>query len=165
MTEKENQTLKEIQQLMTDIRRENEFFKAEVKKQVEDIILKVDKKELPITLEKDVLYAVNDSIRDALKKVLVDYNSPLKKYAENIITKYQKEIESVFDNIVSSEIASIEFRENVKEALLNKIARTVITGIDGNVDKLLNQMKQDQVFRSKLTLMVNSLIDEFVKTK
>lgn len=39
----------------------------------------------------------------------------------------------------------------------------MISGIDGSVDRVINKMKQDSVFRSRLTLSVNGLVNEFLK--
>ena len=81
------------------------------------------------------------------------------------MSQYQAEIESVFNEVVAEGIRSPEFKLKVCEVLLNKIAKTVSAGIDGNIDKTVNLMKQDQVFRSKLTLAVNTLVDEYLHPK
>jgi ribosomal protein S17E len=164
MTEQEKKTVNDLLILMNDIKTWQKVVSTEMDSKFKAMDEKVNKTLLPLSLEKEVGYAVNDTIRESLKKALSDnYNSPLKKYAENIINQHQEEIESIFEKIVSEEIASEYFYNDVKQALLQKIAKTVINGIDGNIDKVLNQLKQDNIFRSKLVLMVNKLVEEFIK--
>ena len=163
MTNKEQESINKLYDLMSKIHSENEMFREEVSERVKIAEKKIEQKKLPLNLENEVVHAATDVIHESLRKVLLDdYNSPLKKYAVNIITKYQNSIENVFDKIVSEGINTLEFELACKDALLKKIAKTVISGIDGSVDKVVHQMKQDTVFRSKLTLMVNNLIHEYL---
>jgi hypothetical protein len=164
MTNKEQQTIDDLLKCVKELKEENNKFREDVTIQVNKINEKVEKKELPLNLEKSVINTTNDCIRESLKKILSDsYSSPLKLYAENIIKKYQNDIESVFDGIVSTEIKKDDFKNEVKQAFMSKIARTLLSGIDGSIDKNINQMRQDSIFKSKLTLMINSLVDEYLK--
>lgn len=166
MTTKEQQTIDSLYQSVQTLRSENQRFREDVKSQVDAIVGKVEQKHLPLNLEAEIVQATRTSISDAIKKALSDsYNSPLTKYANNVIAKYQTSIEGIFDKIIQEGIASDEFKVRVREVLLHKIAKTVISGIDGSVDKTINLMKQDAIFRSRLTLSVNGLVDEFLKQK
>ncbi len=164
MTTSEQKTIDALFKLVSDIRAENTVFKTEISVLVQSMNKKVDEKREPLNLEMEVFRTLETSMQEAFKKVMIDtYNSPLKKYAENIMAKYQTEIESVFNDIVSEGIKTPEFKDSVRHTFLNKLAKTVVSGIDGSVDKTVNLMKQDQVFRSKLTLAVNNLVTEFLK--
>lgn len=116
-----------------------------------------------LALEHEVSKAVHSSIEKAFTDALGGYNSPLQKYAINVVAKYQTNIESVIDDVVCEAIKTEEFKQRVREVLLHKIAKTMISGIDGSVDKTINAMKQDAIFRSRLTLSVNTLVEEFLK--
>ena len=129
MTHKEQKSIDHMMNLMSKIHTENDTFKKMLLERVEAAEKKVDQKKLPLNLENEVVYAAKDVIRESLKKILLDsYNSPLKKYAENVITKYQDSIEKIFDKIVSEGIETPEFELAAKEGLLNKIAKTIISG-------------------------------------
>lgn len=164
MTNSEQKTIDSLYKSVQDLRSENLKFREDVKMQVEAIAGRVEQKHIPVSLEDEIVLATKNAMSDAIKKALSDgYNSPLTKYANNVIAKYQTSIESIFDKIIQEGIASDEFKVRVREVLLQKIAKTVISGIDGSVDKTINLMKQDAIFRSRLTLSVNGLVDEFLK--
>lgn len=121
-------------------------------------------KNLPLSLENNVVNTVNDSIREAMKKVIVDsYNSPLKGYANSVILSYEKDIIQKMSDILESEINTDEFNEEFKSVIKQKLIRTVISSVDSNIKNKLDKLNKDEVFRSKVTLMLNNLINEYVK--
>jgi len=165
MTNQEQKTINQLHDLIRQLQTENNKFRDELSQRVLCVENKVEQKHLPLTLEKSIEHSINDVLIESLKKTFTGYNSPLEKYANNVIGRYQKTIEDVFDKIVSNGINTPEFENSCKEELLKKIVKTVISGIDGSVDKVINQMKQDSVFRSKLTLAVNTLVTEFLNNR
>ena len=166
MTTKEQQTIDNLYQLVRDLKTENQKFRDDVTKQVESISTKVEQKQLPLNLENEVIFSVQNAVSKSLSDALSNsYNSPLVKYAHNVVARYQTQIEAIFDKVVEEGIASDEFKQRVREVLLHKIAKTVTSGIDGSIDKTVNLMKQDPIFRSRLTLAVNGLVDEFLSVQ
>lgn len=162
MTANEQKAVERVYLLLSQIREENNKFREDVTAKVTTVTEKVDKKHIPLQLEDEIMKAVDASLSKALHDALTGYNSPLTKYAANVVSKYQSQIESLFDDVVKEGIQTDEFKQRVREVLLNKIAKTMISGVDGSIDKTINLMKQDQVFRSRLTLSVNMLVDEFL---
>jgi Fe2+ transport system protein B len=165
MTSKEQQSIDSLHKAIQEFKNANDKFREDVKVLVEGMNKKVDEKHLPLSLEKQVHVSIEAALSKSLSDAMSGYNSPLLKYAHNVVAKYQTQIEKVFDEVVQEGIASAEFKERVREVLLHKIAKTIISGIDGSVDKTINLMKQDQVFRGRLTLAVNDLVQEFLTRK
>ena len=165
MTTKEQQSIDRVFNLVSEIREENKKYREEISGKVSSITDKVEKTYLPIMFEDEIMKAVDNSLSKALSEAMSGYNSPLVKYAHNVVSKYQTQIEGVFDSVVQEAIATDEFKQRVREVLLNKIAKTMISGVDGSIDKTINLMKQDAIFRSRLTLSVNTLVDEFLTKK
>jgi transposase-like protein len=162
MTNQEQKTVNDLYKIASDLKDSNAKLRDEVEQRVKAVESKVDQKHLPLSMEGEVVNAVHASISKAFNDALSGYNSPLQKYALNVVAKYQTSIESVFDDVVKEAIKTDEFKQRVREVLIHKIAKTMISGIDGSVDKTINQMKQDAVFRSRLTLSVNNLVNEFL---
>lgn len=163
MTAKEQQAIDNLLSVANKLREENAAFRQDVSSQIDAIKNSVNEKHLPLTLETDVHNAINNAIAKGLSDALSNsYNSPLVKYAQNVVAKYQQPIEQIFDDVVKDGIQTAEFKSRVRDVLLSKIAKTMISGVDGSIDKTINLMKQDQVFRSRLTLAVNGLVDEFL---
>lgn len=165
MTHAESKSIMEVQRIIGDIKEQNRLFREDTQKQIELLSNKVEQKHLPLNLENEVVMTIQKSLAEGLSKALTGYNSPLELYANNVVSKYQSSIENIFNEVVQHGIASDEFKQKVREVLLHKIAKTVTSGIDGSIDKTVNLMKQDAIFRSKLTLAVNGLVSEFLNQK
>lgn len=163
MTEQEKRTIAALNDTVAKLREENGLYRDLLTKKVDELESQVHKKHLPIMFEDQIMEAVDKSLAKALTEAMTGYNSPLVKYAHNVVNKYQSEIEAVFDSVVKEAISTEDFRQRVREVLIGKIAKTMISGVDGSIDKTVNLMKQDAVFRSRLTLSVNGLVDEFLK--
>lgn len=163
MTNAEQKSLSELTQLVKDLRTQNADFKQAMEIKVANLEKQVEQKHLPFSLESEVVKAAQNSITTALAAAMTGYNSPLVKYASNVVSKYQNALESLFDEAVKDGIQTDEFKARVREVLISKIAKTMISGVDGSIDKTINLMKQDAVFRSRLTLAVNNLVEEFLE--
>lgn len=165
MTAAEQKSINDLHQIATAIREGNRKFNQEVDEKISTIESKVEKKHIPIQLEEEIMKAVDAAMSKALSEAMTGYSSPLVKYAHNVVAKYQTQIEGIFESVVQEAIQTDDFKQRVREILLNKIAKTMISGIDGSIDKTINLMKQDAIFRSRLTLSVNTLVDEFLNQK
>jgi len=162
MTNKEQNTIDDLYALVLKLRNENNDFKTKMNQRIEKTETIVNKKHIPLSLEESIMNTAKNSMADAIKSTFTGYSNPLIEYAKEITEKHHHSIKATFEKIVSEGIVSVDFENACKEQFLRKIAKTVISGIDGSVDKVVNQMKQDSVFRSKLTLMVNNLIEEYL---
>lgn len=165
MTEQEKRNIATLVDAVGLLRKENQLYRELLTEKVDSLEKKVEVKHLPVMFEQQIMEAVDKSLAKALSEAMTGYNSPLVKYAHNVVAKFQTQIESIFENVVQESIQTEDFKQRVREVLLNKIAKTMISGVDGSIDKTVNLMKQDQVFRSRLTLSVNGLVDEFLKQK
>lgn len=165
MTTKEQQTVDQLHAIMRELRDSNNQFKSAMEAKVSALEKQVEQKHLPLSLETEVINAAQSSIAQALATAMTGYNSPLIKFATNVVNKYQSTLESLFDEAVKEGIQTEEFKIRVREVMISKIAKTMIAGVDGSIDKTIHQMKQDPIFRSRLTLAVNGLVDEFVTAK
>src|SRR5574343_1689323 len=87
MTTKEQQTIDSLYRAVMDLRNENAKFRQDVTLQVETINTKTEKKHLPITLEQDILRTAQIAMNESIQKVLTEYNSPLKKLVEAVVSE------------------------------------------------------------------------------
>ena len=165
MTTKEQQTVDQLLKIITDQRASFQEFKQAMELKVTSLERLVEQKHMPLSLEIEVVNAAQKAVSSALSSAMTGYGSPLIKYATNVVTKYQSSLEAIFDDAVREGIATDEFKVRVREVMLSKIAKTMISGVDGSIDKTINLMKQDAVFRSRLILAVNTLVDEFLIQK
>lgn len=162
MTTKEQQTVDQLCKIITDQRAGFQEFKQAMELKLASLEKQVEQKHMPLSLETEVVNAAQNAITTALATAMTGYGSPLTKYATNVVAKYQNSLEAIFDDAVREGIKTDEFKARVRDVMITKIAKTMISGVDGSIDKTINLMKQDQVFRSRLTLSVNTLVEEFL---
>lgn len=162
MTTKEQQTVDQLCKIITDQRAGFQEFKQAMELKLASLEKQVEQKHMPLSLETEVVNAAQNAITTALATAMTGYGSPLTKYATNVVAKYQNSLEAIFDDAVREGIKTDEFKARVRDVMITKIAKTMISGVDGSIDKTINLMKQDQVFRSRLTLSINTLVEEFL---
>lgn len=99
-------------------------------------------------------------INALLKSGLLNGGHPGNKWTQMIIDNFLRFDSSVRD-FQATLFETMNFDDLVREYdIINKTNL-----IDGSIDRTINLMKQDTVFRSRLTLSVNGLIDEFLNQK
>jgi hypothetical protein len=160
MTTKEQQTIDNLFKAVQDLRMENSKFREDVKLQVEAINTKTDKKHVPITLEQDILRTAQMAMNESIQKALTDYNSPLKKLVEVVVSENSTFLKQLISESFNTVIRTDEFKNSIINAFSHKVARNIISNNDGLFDKVSNELKQDAVFKSKMALAVSNVVEE-----
>ncbi len=143
-----------------------ESFKNLFKEKEEKITQQVEKVEkTPASLEADVLKATQGAIAESVKAVLSGYNSPLHKLVAGIIDSRSGVLKEIITTAFDSVISTAEFKESIVSAFAHKVSRSIISNNDGLFDKVSNELKQDPVFKSKMTLAVAQVVEECLKNK
>lgn len=160
MTTKEQQTIDNLFKAVQDLRTENSKFREDVKLQVETINTKTENKHVPITLEKDILRTAQIAMNESIQKVLTDYNSPLKKLVEVVVSENTTFLKQLISESFNTVIRTDEFKNSIINAFSHKVARNIISNNDGLFDKVSNELKQDAIFKSKMALAVSNVVEE-----
>lgn len=160
MTTKEQQTIDNLLKAIKDLKEENAKFREDVKSQVQAISTKTDKKHLPIILEQDILRTAQTAMNESIQKVLTDYNSPLKKLVESVISENSAFLKQLISESFNTVMKTDDFKKSIINAFSHKIARNIISNNDGLFDKVSNELKQDAVFKSKMALAVSTVVEE-----
>lgn len=161
MNKEEQKTLDKLYELILKTREEG-IALGEALKSVND---KVEKKNEPINLERDILQVLQVSMNKAIQESLSGYNSPLTKLVNSVVesrsTELRKIIADSFDNAISKD----EFKSAIREGFSHKIARTLISNNGGLFDKVSNELKQDAVFKSKMAIAVANVVNECMEER
>lgn len=160
MTSKEQKTIDDLFKSVQDLRTENSKFREDIKLQVEAINSKTERKHLPITLEEDILRTAQISMNESIQKVLTDYNSPLKKLVEYVVNENSSFLKQLIADSFNSVIRTDDFKKSIIHAFSHKVARNIISNNDGLFDKVSNELKQDAIFKSKMSIAVSNVINE-----
>lgn len=165
MTTKEQQTIDSLYRAVMDLRNENAKFRQDVTLQVETINTKTEKKHLPITLEQDILRTAQIAMNESIQKVLTEYNSPLKKLVEAVVSENTTFLKELISDSFNSVIRTEDFKNSIINAFSHKVARNIISNNDGLFDKVSNELKQDAIFKSKMSLAVSNVVEECLKER
>lgn len=160
MTAKEEQAIKDLLQLVRDLRTENQNFRQDITKQIESINAKTDKKHLPIFLEQDVLKTAQTAINTAIGTIMTGYNSPLTSLVKSVVDENATELRKIISESFTHVIRTEDFKKSILDAFSHKVARTIISNNDGLFDKVSNELKQDAIFKSKMAIAVSNVVNE-----
>jgi lysophospholipase L1-like esterase len=165
MTTKEEQTLTRLEQLITLSYKENQEFKVAVSKQVNNLQEIVTQKQLPITLEQDIVQKAQQAVGESIKSIFTSHNNPLYKLIVEIVNNHTNELKTLINDSFETVIRTEDFKKSILNAFSHKVAKTIISNNDGLFDKVANELKQDSIFKAKMQLAVSNVVNECLKEK
>ena len=165
MNKEEQKTVDQLYQIVSNIRQENKILTETLTNMVNKLNDKVDKKNEPIYLEKDILQVLQVSMNKAIQDCLSGYSSPLTKLVNNVVESRSTELRKIIADSFDVAIQKDEFKSAIREGFSHKIARTLINNNGGLFDKVSNELKQDAVFKSKMAIAVANVVDECMEER
>jgi hypothetical protein len=165
MKKDEQKVINVLTEIFKTLKTENAAFREDATKQIQAISDKVDKKHLPVFLEKDIVAITLSSIDAAVTKILSEYNSPLMRLVKEVIDDHTSELKGIICNSFEVVIRKEEFKASVVEAFSHKIARVIVSDSEGLFQKITNELRTDTVFRSKITVAVANIVEECITKK
>lgn len=111
-------------------------------------------------MNKQILDQINKSIDESIKAELIGYNKPLSNTVNDVINAHRQEVFDLIDGEFSELITSDDFRSHLKAALNKKLATILVSRMGGELEKQVNQLKQNPETRAKITLAISKVIDE-----
>lgn len=160
MTKKEEEIINELLRTVRELKAENAKYREDVTSQINAINLKVNKVHEPIAFESDILKVTQHAINESISKVLTGYDSPLLKLVKSVVDEYSPELRKIISESFGEVISLDEFKQSIVNAFSHKVARTIISNNDGLFDKVSNELKQDAIFKSKMSLAVSNVVEE-----
>lgn len=113
-----------------------------------------------LTLEQQIAEAARVAIGESISKTLVGYDSPLNKLVSRVVESKTGALERVvsagFDAVMSAD----GFQAEVETAIRQKLARTLVGKIGGEIEKRINDLRNNPVTRAKVTLALERMIAE-----
>lgn len=166
MTKEEKEKFVELEKLMKDIIYSNREFITKSTKKIEALEKKIEEKHVPVSLEQEILKQVNSSIAKSITEMLANpYHSPLFKMAEVVVKNYETKLRKQMEIIIEESITQ-NFDLELKQAFRHKVARSLISALESETDKITNKLKNDPIFKSKLLIEIDKLVSEInVKLK
>lgn len=104
-------------------------------------------------------------MNESIKSVLTAYNSPLSLLVKSVVDENAKELRAIISDSFRLVISTDEFKQSIVNAFSHKVARTIISNNDGLFEKVSNELKQDAVFKAKMSLAVSNVVEECLREK
>ena len=161
MTVSESKKINELSNILREIKTENAQFRKDVVAEIETL----KTKQKPVQLEIDILRSVQIAVGEAIKTSLTGYDSPLVKLTDIVVNNHSQQIKRVVSDSFNEVINTDEFKQAILNGFTHKVARTIISKGGGAFERVVNDLKQDAVFRSKLAIAVDSVVNEVLNER
>lgn len=111
-------------------------------------------------MEKQILAQVEKAMGEAITKELVGYNKPLSKLTERVIEANSNDLFSLINDEFANLLNGDGFKDALREALHQKLAKTLIARMGGELEKQVNELKQNPQTRAKITLAISQIVED-----
>jgi hypothetical protein len=111
-------------------------------------------------MEKKILAQIEKAIGQSITQELVGYGKPLSKLTQKVIESNSDDLFNLINDEFSELLNGDGFKEALREALHQKLAKTLIARMGGELEKQVNELKQNPQTRAKITLAISQAIED-----
>lgn len=111
-------------------------------------------------LEKAILGSARESVAEAINKNLTGYNTSLHALCNQVVNSHEDELRMIIENGFSAVLKSKDFEASVQLAFQHKLAKLLITKLEGTVEKCVETLRSNPVMRAKMTLAIEEILNE-----
>lgn len=165
MTAEEKRSMQEMKDMIRELKQSNASYAEALSKRVDGLEATVVKKHIPFNLETSILSTVQSSFGEAISKSLLGYDSPLLKLIKEVVDDNSTELKAMISESFTNVIHTDEFKKSVTDAFIHKIGRILIDKSSGLLEKTVNDLRQDAVMKSRLSLAVDGVISDYLNNK
>lgn len=111
--------------------------------------------------DKQVAEIVMNSLYEQFNKVInADYSNPIKIIAAEVIEENRDTIKKEFSTALELSFNDKEFRDIVRQEFKRKVAKTLVGKLEGEVDKAVAAIRNDQTIRARMILAIEKIVNE-----
>ncbi len=111
--------------------------------------------------DKQVAEIVINSLYEQFNKVInADYSSPILAIAKEVIAENTETIKKEFQSALDLSFNDKEFRNIVREEFKRKVAKTLVGKLEGEVDRAVAAIRNDQTIRARMILAIEKIVNE-----
>lgn len=112
-----------------------------------------------ILTTKQIQELVMGSIMDKFgKEISSSYGSPITPIIVEVINENRDEIKKQFQEALDESFNDKEFVKIVRQEFKHKVAKTMIGKLEGEVERAVGAIRQDQTMRARMILAIEKLI-------
>ena len=114
-------------------------------------------------MKQELIEQCKQTIDKALHEALTSYSSPLVSAVKDALFDESEKLKQISQAAVSDLLNSEEFTLIMKEEMKRKLARVLISQFGGELEKSVNKLKSDPTTRAKITLAIDSVVNNFTE--
>lgn len=111
-------------------------------------------------IEEQIVRCAQSAIAKAVHDELVGYNKPLSKLVCRVLEQHSPDLEKLINDEVSVLIGSADFRQDLKAALNQKLARVLVERMGGELEARVNKLKSNPETNAKITLAITKVVQD-----
>jgi hypothetical protein len=119
----------------------------------------------PPTLEQQIADAAKGAVGEAVRSSLTGYSSPLQKMVNDVVAERAGTIKDLLRGGLDSALDSTAFKKEIRDAFNHKLARTLMSKYEGEIEKQANVLRQQPEFRARVVLAIEAIVKEFSEVK
>ena len=114
----------------------------------------------PSNLELEIVNTAKEAIKESIVQSLTGYQGALTKLCNDVMHNHDEPLRQLVNEEFSELITAEPFREALREALHEKLAKVLIARMGGELEKQVNALKQNPETRAKITLAIDRVVRE-----
>ena len=108
-----------------------------------------------------------DAVRDGIGKIIADKiggygETPLNKMIERAVLSRHEQFTALIEGSIDAALSG-ESRKYLSDAISHKIARALVTKMEGQIEKSVNDIRNNPTMRARITLAVEREIVAMTK--
>ncbi|MCK5444993.1 MAG: hypothetical protein KAI73_05170 [Rhodospirillaceae bacterium] len=111
-------------------------------------------------MEQQILDTAKKAISEAIINQLTGYNSQLGKLCNNVIDANEQELYNLINDEFAALIKNDGFKDALREALNQKLAKILIGRMGGELEKQVNKLKANPETRAKVMTAISGVIED-----
>lgn len=109
---------------------------------------------------KEILNIARDSIVKAMvERFTSAYNSPLSKIIDECVSENYAELKTSVNDMLLGSIHTEAFKKTLKEEFIHKVAKNLVSNLEGAVARAVDTIKQDPIIKSKMIIALENIIN------
>lgn len=112
-------------------------------------------------LEQQIIETVTHGLGEAIKERVSRgyHDTPLNKLIDQIVVERLPKIRTLVEEAIDGALSG-DFREEIKSACTHKLARVLVSKMEGELEKRAVELRASPEFRAKVTLAIDNVVKE-----
>ena len=92
------------------------------------------------------------------KEINQSYSSPIIPIIKEVIDENRDKIKQTFQEALDMSFNDSEFQKIMREEFKHKVAKNLVGSLEGEVERAVSAIRQDQTMRARMILAIEKLI-------